>query len=208
MWKVLSPTTQRTFHQLHSKPPLPGAAFFCALVEGYWGLRVDNQIGDDASDGWCEIGVQDHSARKTPVHHEGTKNTKNEELMVCRCASGLQSKLAVTPVLSISLGALRALRGEYSGLAPSVGPGVLVGAGGVEITGGVLLADPGEERLKLGGVVQGGEIIKGFGELGVGVGRVELLVAGSAERGAVFGAAALLARGEVVQRDQPSWDMA
>src|SRR5947209_2892504 len=30
MWKVLSPTTQRTFHQLHSKPTLPGSAFLCA----------------------------------------------------------------------------------------------------------------------------------------------------------------------------------
>src|SRR3954447_17708855 len=64
---------------------------------------------------------------------------------------------------------------------------VLVGHGGLEVAIALLLADPREERLELGGGAEAVQGVEALVEGLVGVGGVELLVAGLAQRRAVLG---------------------
>lgn len=84
--------------------------------------------------------------------------------------------------------------------------GVGVGHGRAEVSVGLLFADPGEEGLELGGLTEGVEGVQALVELFVGIGGVELFVAGFAEGGAVFGAAAALFGFEVVEGDEVGGD--
>ena len=86
--------------------------------------------------------------------------------------------------------------------------GVLVGHGGLEVAVGVLLLDPAEEGLEFFGLAEEIEGVEALVEFFVGVGGVQLLVAGFAEGRAVFGFAATLAGLEVVEGDEVRRDEA
>ena len=77
---------------------------------------------------------------------------------------------------------------------PPLAADVRVGVGHhrSEVAIGFLLADPFEERLELRGGAEQVDAVVEPGQLGVGPGGVQLLVAGLAERRAVFRLAALL----------------
>src|SRR3954447_13607858 len=85
---------------------------------------------------------------------------------------------------------------------------VLFSADGFEVSVGGLPADPLEERLEQRCRAQRLKTVVDTGEIGVAVGRVDLLVARLAQRRAVLGLAALLARLEVMKRDQVRGDRA
>ena len=66
----------------------------------------------------------------------------------------------------------------------------------------LLLSNPMQECLQFRRGLERGHIAVGFLKLPIGIGRVELLVAGFAERDAVFRAAAARFGFQVVQRDE------
>ena len=86
--------------------------------------------------------------------------------------------------------------------------GVFVGHGGLEVAVGVLLLDPAEEGLEFFGLAEEVEGVEAAVEFLVGVGGVELFVAGFAEGRAVVGFAATLAGFEVVEGDEVGGDEA
>jgi hypothetical protein len=84
---------------------------------------------------------------------------------------------------------------------------VAVGGDRAEVAVALLFSDPGE-GLELGGPAEAGEGVEFLVELLVGVGGVELLVAGFAEGRAVLGFAAALPGFEVVEGDEVGRDEA
>ena len=77
-----------------------------------------------------------------------------------------------------------------------------VGRGGAEVPIRLLLADPLEERLQQRRIAKCGEVGVAARQVRVRKRGVNLLVARPAKRSAVLGLAALLARREVVLRDE------
>ena len=80
--------------------------------------------------------------------------------------------------------------------------GVGVGGDGSEVPVGLLFLDPGEEGLELGSLSEGFDGGEFLVEVFVGVGGVELFVAGFAQGRAVLGLAASLLGLEVVEGDE------
>jgi hypothetical protein len=78
----------------------------------------------------------------------------------------------------------------------------------LEVAVGVLFLNPAEEGLELFGLAEEVEGVEALVEFLVGVGGVELFVAGLAEGGAVFGLAAALLGLEVVEGDEVGRDEA
>jgi len=98
------------------------------------------------------------------------------------------------------------------GLAPAATfalfVGVLVGHGGLEVAVALLLSDPGEEGLEFGGGAEAVQGVEALVETLVGVGGVELLVAGFAQGRAVLGLATLLFGSEMMLGDEGGGDLA
>jgi len=78
----------------------------------------------------------------------------------------------------------------------------------LEVAVGTLLLDPAEEGLEFFGLAEEVERVEALVEFLVGVGGVELFVAGFAEGDAVLGLAASLFGFEVVERDEAGGDEA
>jgi len=85
---------------------------------------------------------------------------------------------------------------------------VIAGDQRAKITIRFLLANPLQEGLKLGSLTQQIDAIIRAGEVGIGIGRVKLLVAGFAEWRAMLGFAALLSWSQVMQRNEAARDLA
>src|SRR5207253_10965857 len=79
---------------------------------------------------------------------------------------------------------------------------VIVARDGAEHAARLLFANPFQEWPKLGRGTQRGEAREGARQVGVPKSCMDLLVTMPANRRAMLGLAALLARGEVMQRDQ------
>jgi hypothetical protein len=81
--------------------------------------------------------------------------------------------------------------------------GMTAGNRRAKISAWLLFSDPVQKRLKLGSLTKQIQTIIRTSEIGIGISRVKLLVAGLAERRAMFGFSTFLLGPQVMQRDQP-----